>query len=73
MFNYFVNFQEFHDTLEYISKIIWYLIVNKNGQIGTAWNFWSKTNFSASAATKYSPNFPTFAQTEVSVCEKSII
>jgi hypothetical protein len=39
------------------SKIIWwYFITNKNCQIGTTWNYRSKTFFFTSGAAKYSQN-----------------
>jgi hypothetical protein len=73
VFIYFLNFDSLKHSNIFSKIIWWYLIANKNGQIGTTWNYRSKTNFSTSAAAKYSQNFQTFAQTEVAVYERNII
>jgi hypothetical protein len=70
----FCKFQGF-ETFEYISQdhLMISHCANKNGQIGTTWNYRLKTNFSISAAAEYSQNFQTFAQVEVVVYERNII
>jgi hypothetical protein len=67
LFCKFQGFETLQDHLM-ISHCEW-----KWPNIGTTWNYRSKTNFSISANTKYSQNFQTFAQTEVAVYERNII